>query len=169
MIKKSGITLQKVYEMTVKKGIKLHSFNIISSQNENTEKGLLIKFDIKTDNSVYPVFFLIEHPAKGLESTFKWRSGGLEAPIIISGKITNSTRIYLPFFFELEWLLDQYGLLLGECFANRPPMKSNKQLDIYFDKLAFFCFEACIKNIVNSYAAQNKQKNINNDTKTDIK
>lgn len=97
----------------------------------------------------YPVTLLIHNFDKGLRSTFRWRTGSLKKPVF-SKKGDNANQrkkiahkniknqIQLNFFFYLEFILQQRGLLYGRSWANRPPRKTNPRGIIFFDKTALY-------------------------------
>jgi hypothetical protein len=97
----------------------------------------------------YPVTFLIQDVALGMNSPFRWRTGSLKKPIFLAknapkyknasaGQINIKNGIQMDFFFNLEWVLKSKGLLYGICWATKPPRKINPRNRIYFDKHAWF-------------------------------
>jgi len=96
----------------------------------------------------YPVTFLIQDVALGMNSPFRWRTGSLKKPIfpaknapkkkITPQMINIQNGVQLDFFFNLEWVLRSKGLLYGVCWAKRPPRVANPRRRIYFDKHAWF-------------------------------
>ena len=96
---------------------------------------------------IYPVTFLIKDLSLGIFSPFRWRTGGYKKILFAKKGMTEAQRIMiantnikngsqLNFFFNIEWIAKQYGLLFGPCRANRAPSIANKNMDIYFDKTA---------------------------------
>jgi len=90
----------------------------------------------------YPVTVIIDNLDKGIYSTFQWRTGSLKKPVFhkVKGdqiKVANKNiknQVQLQFFFDLEFVLKQYGLLYGRCWAKRPPLKTNPKRRVYADK-----------------------------------
>lgn len=117
----------------------------------------LIKSDPKTykktdtvDIHKYPVTFLIRNLDKGLQSAFRWRTGSFKKPRMPKKGISKSQRqsivnqnirngVQMEFFFDLEWVLDKWGLLFGPNYAKWQPRKTNPDLYPFFDKHAWYC------------------------------
>lgn len=105
---------------------------------------------VKTDTvntHIYPVTFLLRDISLGIFSPFKWRTGGYKKILFAKKGMTKQQRTnvananiingsQMNFFFTLEWVAKQYGLLFGLCRANRAPHITNKNMDIFFDKTA---------------------------------
>jgi hypothetical protein len=144
-IKSAKITARKnyTYDPSEKRWIQtgrdvLLSF-IVSSQPISYKKTDTI------NTHKYPVFFLIHDVEKGIDSTFKWREGGLKKPIfakqglssvqVANANIRNGTQ--LQFFFDSEFALKKHNLLYGRCWANRPPTKTNPKMIPFFGKHAW--------------------------------
>lgn len=101
----------------------------------------------------YPCIFLFHDIEKGYESSFRWRTGSLKKPQfankgaskdqrkrITENNIKNS--IQMQFFFELEHILDYWGLLYGPNLTNHQfPLKTNPKFWPFFDKHAFYIME----------------------------
>ena len=96
----------------------------------------------------YPVYILLHKYEKGLESTFRWRTGSLKKPLFAKKGDSKSKRtqianknilnmVQLNFFFFLEYLLRANNLLYGRCYATRPPIKTNPKNKIFLDKTAW--------------------------------
>ena len=130
---------------------------------EQVGRDIKLEFIIKSDPKSYkktddvkihryPITILIHNIDSGINSTFKWRTGGLKKPIFskpgVSSKqvaeknIRNGTQ--LQFFFELEWVLKKYNLLYGRCWATRPPLQTNPKNRIFFDKHMWFLIKKFI-------------------------
>ena len=118
----------------------------------------------------YPVTFLIHNIEKGLQSSFKWRTGSLKKPLFYKSKfkgknLTNRQKkvnsreririinqnikngVQLDFFFNLEAVLKQYDLLYGINYAKwlpkqvkNPPKNKNIKHIPYFDKTALYVY-----------------------------
>jgi len=98
---------------------------------------------------IYPVTFLIREIDKGIYSAFRWRTGGYKKILFARPGMTKQQRILaananihngsqLDFFFKIEWIAKQYGLLFGPCRAKWAPNKSNSDMAVYFDKTALY-------------------------------
>jgi hypothetical protein len=110
---------------------------------------------------MYPVTFLIRDMKQGLDSSFRWRTGSLKKPQfpkkykfkakndkekekrrkeridVANQNIRNG--VQLDFFFNLEAVLQSYGLLYGVNYATYLPKDSTNTDHIpYFDKTALF-------------------------------
>jgi len=106
----------------------------------------------KTDTvstHIYPVTFLLKDISKGIYSPFKWRTGGYKKILFAKKGMTKQQRLLitntnikngsqLNFFFHIEWVAKQYGLLFGPCRANGAPNIVNKNKEIFFDKTALY-------------------------------
>lgn len=100
----------------------------------------------------YPVTILIHDVAKGVDSSFKWRTGSLKKPLFSkpgmdSQKIAEKNirnGVQLNFFFYLEYVLWKYGLLFGRNWATRPPIKTNPKMLPFFDKTSFFVMKKIV-------------------------
>ena len=106
----------------------------------------------KTDNikiHKYPVTFLIHNISKGINSTFKWRTGSLKKPIFPKpgfdskkvAELNIRNQVQLQFFYQSQFALKKHNLLFGRNWATRPPVKTNPKLIPFFDKHALFIFE----------------------------
>ena len=98
---------------------------------------------------IYPVVFLLKNLSDGIYSSFRWRTGGMKKVLFPKKGMTKQQRIMiananirngsqLNFFFHLEWVAKQYGLLFGPCRANGAPDTVNKSKEIFFDKTALY-------------------------------
>jgi hypothetical protein len=58
--------------------------------------------------------------------------------------------IQMQFFFELEWVLNQYGLLFGPDRTNGPPKTTNKGYQVFFDKHLYYCLTKIIYPLMTS-------------------
>lgn len=100
----------------------------------------------------YPITVIIHDIDKGVDSTFKWRTGSLFKPKFVKAGMTKDQRIkieeynirkgiQLDFFFHLEWLLKKNNLLYGVNYAKTPPVKTNPKKKIYMDKHFLFIYK----------------------------
>jgi hypothetical protein len=124
---------------------------------EQTGRDIKITFLCKSDpksykkkdsisKHIYPITFLIHDISKGINSTFRWRTGSLKKPIFKNPSLSAlqisekniKNGVQLQFVYELEYILKKNDLLYGICYANRPPIKTNPKNKIFFDKHAFF-------------------------------
>jgi hypothetical protein len=132
----------KQWEQTEKRHIK---FEFIVSSDPISYK----KIDsIKTHK--YPVVFLFYDFSRAYESPFRWRTGSLkklqfakkgasfeERKRIAENNIKNG--IQMQFFFELEAVLDYWGLLYGPNLTNKQmPIKTNPFFYPFFDKTSYY-------------------------------
>lgn len=134
-----------------------YDYNPSTKVWEQTGRDVKIEFLIKTnpvsykkiDNikiHKYPITILVHDIDKGINSTFKWRTGSLKKPVFSkpgmdSKKIAErniKNGVQLQFFYHLEWVLKKYNLLYGRCWATRPPVKTNPKHIPYFDKHMYF-------------------------------
>jgi len=156
-------------KITARKGL---TYNKQTKKWEQTGRELRFDFIVrsvpksyeKTDNvpvHKYPVTFLLKDFTKGLNSPFKWRTGGLKKWKNIKRKIsegkTDSEKDRIRkenqkitdtnirnglqgnFIFHLMWVLKQYGLLFGPLTCkNLPPRETNPEHIPYFDKTALY-------------------------------
>jgi hypothetical protein len=120
---------------------------------------------------IYPVFFVLYDIEQGVRSAFRYRSGGLKKPLfapkgcsaekrlkIEEQNIRNGTDMH--FFYSLEKVLQQYGLLYGICYANRLPRKTNPQLLPYMEKHSFWCVLKLLIPILHNPTSMSKIKNM---------
>ncbi len=100
----------------------------------------------------FPVTFIIHDIDKGINSTFKYRSGSLFKPRFSKKGMSSQQRqaienynlkkgIDLWFFFHLEWVLRQENVLYGVNYAKYKPKETNPKSYIYFEKHSLFCFK----------------------------
>lgn len=103
----------------------------------------------------YPITFLLEDTTLGIHTPFKWRTGSFKKPMFAKKGIKPKARqkiternirqgVQMQFFFDLEYILDKFGLLYGPNWATRAPVKTNPQLIPFFDKHAWFVVESII-------------------------
>ncbi len=112
-------------------------------------------------NHIYPVTFIIHDWSKGLNSTFKYRSGSLKKPIfkkpgMTSEQVANKNilaGIDLWFFFHLEWVLWEKGLLWGRNWATYAPKVTNPKKFIYLDKHGWFCLKILMRIMTGKQSA----------------
>lgn len=136
------------------------AYNAKTRTWEQTGRDVKIEFMVSSDpisypkidtikKHVYPVTFLIHEISKGIDSSFRFRVGSLKMPVFAKKGSTKKERIkiantniqnqvQLNFFFNLEWVLKQYGLLYGRNRTNGPPNVTNKKLIPYFDKTSYW-------------------------------
>jgi hypothetical protein len=121
---------------------------------------------------VYPVTFLFRDISMGEKSAIRWRTGSLKHPIIAKKgkKYTHKQRIeianknikrniQLDFFFNLEYILQQYGLLYGPNYAKWLPRKStNIEHYPYFDKTSLYVVIRILLNMLGKSKIINKIK-----------
>jgi len=146
-----------------------YDYNRSTKKWEQTGQKIRIEFLIRTKPISYrktdtinthrfPVTFIIDDLDKGINSTFRWRTGSLKKPIIAtagqdSKKIANlniKRGIQLQFFFELEFVLKQAGLLYGRCWAKRPPKITNPKRRIFFDKHSWMLATSFLVRMLNT-------------------
>ena len=145
-VKSARLTLRQNYE-----------YNQSTKQWEQNGRDVKIEFIVqsdpksykKTDNIKihrYPCTFLIHSIDMGINSTFKWRTSSLKSPIFKKPGMTAQqiaeknirSGIQMQFITELMFVLKKYNLLYGRNWANRPPVKTNPKMKIFFDKHAWF-------------------------------
>jgi hypothetical protein len=136
------------------------SYNQTKKQWEQTGRDCKFTFVVKSNPvsykkidslryHYYPVTFIVYDVSKGIDSPIKWRTGGLYKPKsikkgihadqrkkLVEQDIKNGTQ--LQFFLELEYILQQYGLLYGINWAGWPPRHTNPDFFPFFDKHAWF-------------------------------
>jgi hypothetical protein len=106
----------------------------------------------KTDSiatHIYPVTFLIHSIELGVNSTFKWRTGGLKKPVfknpsLSAEQIANKNikaGCQMQFIYESMFLLKKHNLLYGRNYTSRPPRVTNPLNKIFFDKHAWACIK----------------------------
>lgn len=115
------------------------------------------------DRHKYPVTFLIKNINMGIDSPFKFRTGSNARPRFPEKGDSKKTRIdkinynikrgiQMQFFFDLEWVLNQFNLLYGPDRTNGPPKEKktksgkpfkggNPNLNPFFDKHSLTVFE----------------------------
>ena len=112
----------------------------------------------------FPVTFLIHSLERGLDSSFRWRTGSLKKPKFAKSGMSKEKKQQLQeknikngiqhqFFFELEYVLKMNKLLYGICHANKPPVIKNPKNKIFFDKHALFCFNRIVYPFITSKKA----------------
>jgi hypothetical protein len=141
MVHRNNYTYDKKEKNWVQTGREVRLDFFVRSKPESYKK-------IDTINThVYPVTFLLREIDKGIYSAFRWRTGGYKKILFAKKGMTKQQRILiananikngsqLNFFFHLEWVSKQYGLLFGPCRANGAPDTVNKNKEIFFDKTA---------------------------------
>jgi hypothetical protein len=133
----------------------------------------------KTDNipiHKFPITFLLREFHKGFDSAFRWRTGSFKKPKFSTQKISegrterekNRIRrknkklqewnilngIQLQFFFDLERILKQWGLLYGPDWTNGPPDIRNKEKNPFFDKHAYHIVTKVLPNLLVKYGQE---------------
>ena len=147
-------------------------YDISSKKWEQTGRDIKIEFICnskpisykKTDTIAvhkFPVTFIIHNLEKGVDSTFKWRTGSLKKPKFTKVGMDKAQRtaianynikngIQLQFFFDLMWVLRKNNLLYGTNFAKWAPTKTNPKFKIFFDKHALFIFKRILFKLLTS-------------------
>jgi hypothetical protein len=116
----------------------------------------------------YPVVFLLHDVSKGIDSPFKWRTGSLMKPKFSRKGMSKDQReriqehnikngIQMQFFFELEFILKQFGLLFGVNWATYPPRITNPSGFPFFDKHAYFIATKIILPLIGRTGARLNQ------------
>ena len=144
-----------------------YEYNPSTKEWEQTGRDIKLEFIVmsdpksykKTDNikiHKYPVTFLIHNLELGMFSTFKWRTGSLKKPIFSNPSMSSQqiaeknirNGVQLNFFYFLEFVLKTKNLLYGKCYATRPPVKTNPQNRIFFDKTSFFIVKFILPKLI---------------------
>jgi len=121
----------------------------------------------------FPVTFVLREYHKGFQSAFKWRTGSLKKPLFPTKKISEAKTvnaknrirkenleiqnqnirngIQLQFFFNLEFILEKWGLLYGINWAEWSPNITNPDYIPFFDKHSYFCVTEILPKILNDY------------------
>lgn len=116
----------------------------------------------------YPVTIVLYDIEMGMNSPFRFRSGGLKKPVFPPANCSSERRLKitnqnikngtdLGFFYNLEWILRANNLLYGPCYATRAPIKTNPKGYVYFDKHTLKAIEL-IHRIIQNPTAMSKIK-----------
>lgn len=130
----------------------------------------------KSDNipvHKFPVTFLLRDYNQGFNSAFRWRTGSFRKPKfpkrkISEGKDTKAKArirkenqqiqnsnirngIQMQFFFDLEWVLNRWGLLYGPDWTDGPPVERNPKVLPFFDKHAYFIVTRILPHMLTTY------------------
>lgn len=118
---------------------------------------------------IFPLTLLMYSIEDGMDSAFKYRSGGLKKPVFVppnadaekrmkytEQNIRNGTDLW--FFFNLEWVLKKNNMLYGPCYANRAPSTTNPHGYIYFEKHSIFFITKILFPLLGNPTAISKLK-----------
>lgn len=159
LVKKDGKWVQSSREM---------KFEFIIKTNPTSYK--------KTDTieiHKFPVTFLLREYHKGYNSAFRWRTGSFRKPEFPKRKISEGRNekakerirkenkniqnrnitngIQLQFFFDLEYILNKWGLLYGPDWTNGPPNIRNPEYHPFFDKHAYYIVTRNLPHLLTNY------------------
>lgn len=121
----------------------------------------------------YPVTFIIKNMNLGINSPFKWRTGGIKKPVLSRAGMKKKDRIrvsnqnilnetQLQFFFDIEFVSRMYGTLYGICRAKWFPKKTNPKGLLYFDKTAYFIVDKILIPLLKSGKGLQMNKTVKN-------
>jgi len=154
-------------------------YNKVTKAWEDVERrSVKFVFQVKTDPisydkkdkikiHTYPVTILLYSIEDGINSEFRYRSGGLKKPLfakkgataeqrnkIAEQNIRNGTDLH--FFYHLEAVLASMNLLFGPNYATRMPKKTNPKGFIYLEKHSWACVTKLLIPILNNPQAISK-------------